>query len=79
MKEDQIPKFLRMLPNVKEKKQTGFSKLIDEYRKKFNSGPPTEPGGFTEEEWCIILIECIQKDKTVNELLQIEQNDEWDD
>ncbi len=79
MREDQIPKFLRILPNAKNEKQTRFSKLVDEYRKKFSSSPPTEPGGFTEKEWCIILMECIQQDKTVNELMQIEQNEEWDD
>ena len=79
MKEDQVPQFLRILPNAKKEEQTRFSKLVDEYRRKFNSGPPTEPGGFTEGEWCMILIECIRQDKTVNELLQIEQNEEWDD
>lgn len=56
-----------------------FDILMDEYRKKFNDCPPTEPGGFTEEKWCTILEICIKKNKTVEELLHIKYSEDRDD
>ncbi len=56
-----------------------FGQLFDEYVKKFNTSPPTEPGGFTEEKWCTILETCIKNNITVENLLHIEHNEDWDD
>lgn len=53
-----------------------FSSLLDAYKKKFNRCAPTEPGGFTEEEWCTILETCIKENKTVEDLLHIEYGDD---
>ena len=79
MTEDQIPKFLRRIANEKEKEPSKFVKLIHTYESRFNDFPPTEPGGFTEDEWCEILEECIQVGKTVDELLGVEEGDDWYD
>ena len=79
MTENQIPKFLRMNSGEEKKELSKFAKLIDVYENKFNDFPPTEPSGFTEEEWCVILEECIKEGKTVDELLEIEQGEDWYD
>ncbi len=84
MTEEQIPKFLRIIPNEEKKELSRFAKLIDDYEHKFKEGPPTEPGGFTEDEWCMILEECLKEGKTVDELLEVEEaekllDDDWYD
>lgn len=79
MTEKQIPMFLRIMPNEEKKELSRFAKLVDNYTDRFNGGPPTEPGGFTEEEWCMILEECIKEGKTVDEILEIEQGEDWED
>ncbi len=56
-----------------------FSILKKEYEKKFGDTISTEPGGFTDEEWCVIMEECIRTNQTEDELLGIEHGDDWYD
>lgn len=37
MTEDQIPKFLRIIPNEEEKELSRFDKMLDKYEKKFGN------------------------------------------
>ncbi len=53
-----------------------FGKLMDEYEKKFNKFAPTEPGGFTEDQWCEIFETCIKENITVEELLGTDYDDD---
>ena len=76
-KEVIIPDFLKMISDEEKKPLSRFSALVDEYTKKFDESPPTEPSTHTKDTWFLILRECIKQEKTVNELLEIEQNDEW--
>ena len=52
MKEEEIhiPDFLK--PRKERKELSKFAKLVDEYEKKFNDNPPTEPSSYSNEEWC---------------------------
>ena len=59
--------------------RTRFDELLDEYEKKFNELPNTDPSSWSDDEWCEVLEECIKKSKTMDELLGIEYSDEWDD
>ncbi len=82
MKEEEIhiPDFLK--PRKERKELSKFAKLVDEYEKKFNDNPPTEPYSYSDEEWCEILEVCIEENVTVDELFGEEdgydEDDEWD-
>ena len=71
-----------MKPRKERKELSKFAKLVDEYEKKFNDNPPTEPSSYSNEEWCEILEVCIEENVTVDELFGEEdgydEDDEWD-
>ncbi len=79
MIEEQIPKFLRIIPNEEEKELSRFDEMLDKYEKKFGEHAGTELSSWSEDEWCEILEECIQTGKTVDELLGAEEGDDWYD
>ena len=72
-----IPEFLKPHKG-KEEKTSKFCKLLDEYEKKFEDSPPTEPSTFSEEEWCTILEKCIKKGIKAEEFLGIEYGEDID-
>ncbi len=79
MKEEEIhiPDFLKK-PRKERMELSKFDKLFDEYEKKFNDNPPTEPSSYSEEEWCEILEVCIEENVTVDELFRELFEDEYD-
>lgn len=79
MTEDQIPKFLRIIPNEEEKELSRFDKMLDKYEKKFGEHVGTEPSSWSEDEWCEILEECLRVGRTVDELLGVDECDDWYD
>lgn len=58
-----------------------LNQLIDAYQKKFGDTPAIESSDYLEDMWYIILEECIKQEKTIDELLEIEDsfNKEWYD
>lgn len=72
-----IPEFLKPYKE-KEEKISEFCKLLDEYEKKFNDSPPTEPSTFSEKQWCTILKKCIKKEVKAEEFLGMEYGDDID-
>ena len=61
---------------VKSDTQKMFEKLFDQYEERFKDNPPTEPSSFTEEEWCEIFEECLEKNITVQELYGMDDEDD---
>lgn len=63
---------------AKNRKPSKFEILLDKYEERFGDNAPTEPSSFSEEKWCEILEECLEKNITVEEMYGIDYDDEDD-
>lgn len=61
---------------AKNRPPTKFEQLLDQYEEKFNDNAPTEPSSWSEEEWCEVLEECLEKNITVQELYGMDLENE---
>lgn len=60
----------------KDRLPTKFETLMKKYEEKFNDNVPNEEFAFSEEEWCEILEECLEKNITVVEMYGMEDESE---
>lgn len=73
-----IPEFLKP-ENVKANPEADeMLELCRQYKEVFGTHPMTEPSSYSTIEWIDILRECIQKHKTIWEILGEEYDPEAD-
>ena len=82
MEEYKVPEFVKRYFEDKQKNEdrqpSKFVMLLEAYRKKFGDSAPTEPSSWSEEEWCEILEECLEKNITVEETFGIDYDEDVD-
>lgn len=61
---------------AKNRTPTKFEKLFEQYEERFDDVPPTEPSSFSEEKWCEILEECLEKNITVEEMFGMDYDED---
>lgn len=74
-----IPDFLKRENRKDSSKADKMAEAIKQYEEHFGEGLNTEPSFWSEKEWIEIIGVCIEKNKTLDELLERSYNSEDDD
>lgn len=73
---EMFEKWHKQLELAKDRKPTKFEILLDQYEERFNDNVPNEPSSLSEEKWCEIIEECLEKNITVQEMYGMDDEDD---